>query len=49
MRRKKPQFSERSYGYRTFTDLLREATQLELIQTHQDERSGTLHVDGLAF
>ena len=49
MRRKKPQFSENSYGFRTFTALLREAADLGLIRIHQDERSGTVHVDGLGY
>ena len=46
MRRKRPQFSERSYGYRSFTDLLEEASRLELIKIHRDSRSGTAVVDG---
>ncbi|RVU98707.1 NYN domain-containing protein [Coriobacteriales bacterium OH1046] len=46
MRRKRPQFSERSYGYRSFTDLLNEASSLGLIQIHRDQRSGTAVVDG---
>ena len=46
MKRKRPQFSETTYGYRSFTALLREASKLELIDIHQDERSGTAMVDG---
>ena len=46
MRRKRPQFSERSYGYRSFTKLLEEAAEKGLIRIHQDERSGTIVVDG---
>ncbi len=46
MRRKQPQFSERSYGYRSFTALLREAASFGLIQIHTDPRSGTAVVDG---
>ena len=46
MKRKRPQFSETSYGYRSFTALLREAAKLGLIDIHQDERSGTAMVDG---
>ena len=46
MRRKQPQFSERSYGYRSFTALLREAASLGLIEIHTDPRSGTAVVDG---
>jgi len=46
MRRKRPQFSERSYGYRSFTNLLREASKLGFIEIHQDSKSGTVVVDG---
>ncbi len=46
MRRKRPQFSERSYGYRSFTTLLHEAAGLKLITIRDDERSGTVVVDG---
>lgn len=46
MRRKRPQFSERTYGYRSFTGLLREASSLGLIAIHTDQRSGTVVVDG---
>lgn len=46
MKRKRPQFSEATYGYRSFTALLREAAKLGLIDIHQDERSGTAVVDG---
>ncbi len=46
MRRKKPQFSETSYGYRSFTALLREAAKLGLIEIHTDPKSGTVVVDG---
>ena len=44
--RKRPQFSERSYGYRSFTALLNEASSYGLIQIHRDQRSGTFVVDG---
>ena len=47
MRRKRPQFSERTYGYRSFTALLVEASGFGLIEIHDDERSGTVMVDGL--
>ena len=33
-------------GYRSFTDLLEEASRLELIRIHRDSRSGTAVVDG---
>ena len=46
MKRKRPQFSETTYGYRSFTALLREASKLGLIDIHQDARSGTAMVDG---
>ena len=46
MRRKRPQFSESSYGYRSFTALLREASSLGFIEIHTDPRSGTVVVDG---
>lgn len=46
MRRKRPQFSERSFGYRSFTSLLREAAKLGFLEIHQDPRSGTVMVDG---
>lgn len=46
MKRKSPQFSERTYGYRSFTALLNEAAKLGFIQIHQDSKSGTAVVDG---
>ena len=46
MRRKQPQFSERTYGFRSFTALLTEAAELGLIKIHNDQRSGTAVVDG---
>ena len=48
MKRKRPQFTERSYGYRSFTMLLREASKLGFIDIHQDPRSGTVMVDGFS-
>ena len=48
MKRKRPQFTERSYGYRSFTMLLREAAKLGFIDIHQDLRSGTVMVDGFS-
>ncbi len=47
MLRKRPQFSERSYGYRNFTALIQEASNLGLIEVHRDEKSGTYAVDGI--
>lgn len=46
MKRKRPQFSERSFGYRSFTRLLQEAANLGFIEIHQDSKSGTIAVDG---
>ena len=46
MKRKRPQFSEGTYGYRSFTQLLREASKLGFIEIHQDPKSGTVVVDG---
>lgn len=48
MRRKQPSFTERTYGYKNFTALLRDATSLGLIVTHTDQRSGTVMVDGFS-
>ena len=46
MKRKQPQFSESSYGYRSFTQLLEDAKKLGFITIHKDERSGTYVVEG---
>lgn len=46
MRRKRPQFSEGSFGYRSFTALIREAAKLGFIDIHQDPKSRTVVVDG---
>lgn len=46
MKRKSPQFSQTTYGYRSFTALLREAAKFGLIEIHKDPRSGTAMVDG---
>lgn len=46
MRRKRPQFSERSYGYRSFSALLNEASSLGFIDIHKDQKSGTFVVEG---
>ncbi len=47
MRRRRPQFSERAYGYRSFTALLNEAANLGLIRISKDTKSGTVGVDGI--
>jgi uncharacterized protein (TIGR00288 family) len=46
MRRKKPEFSESSYGYRNFKALLQDASSLGLIRIHADAKSGSYVVDG---
>jgi len=46
MKRKRPEFSESRYGFRTFSDLLKEAERLNLVVLKQDERSGTYVVTG---
>lgn len=48
MRRKQPQFSESSYGYRSFSDLLQDAERLGIITLRADQRSGTWVVAGFA-
>jgi uncharacterized protein (TIGR00288 family) len=48
MKRKQPQFSESSYGYRSFTMLLEDAEKLGFIVLKKDQRSGTYVVEGFA-
>jgi len=48
MKRKQPQFSETSYGYRSFTQLLEDAQNLGFITLKKDPRSGTYVVEGFA-
>jgi uncharacterized protein (TIGR00288 family) len=48
MKRKQPQFSESSYGYRSFTQLLEDAQKLGFITLRRDERSGTYVVEGFS-
>lgn len=48
IRRKQPQFSESSYGYRSFNQLLEDAQGLGLITIYKDARSGTWVVEGFA-
>lgn len=48
MRRKQPQFSESTYGYKSFTALLEEARDLGYITMTKDQRSGTWVVEGFA-
>lgn len=46
IKRKKPQFSETFYGFRTFNELLEEMGQLELLEIQKDEKSGGYVVIG---
>jgi uncharacterized protein (TIGR00288 family) len=48
MRRKQPQFSESSYGYRSFSDFLQDAEKLGVVTLRTDQRSGTWVVVGFA-
>ena len=40
LKRKRPNFSERFHGYRTFTELLQDAQKRGLLELSRDERSG---------
>lgn len=46
MKRKEPSFSESGHGYRTFSDLLKDAQRKGLLQLATDARSRTLIVTG---
>jgi uncharacterized protein (TIGR00288 family) len=46
MKRKKPSFSESAHGYRTFSDLLKDAERRGVLQLQPDARSRTLIVIG---
>jgi len=48
IRRKKPQFSERTYGYRSFNQLLEDAASKGYITIGRDPKSGTYVVEGFA-
>ena len=48
MKRKQPQFSESSYGYRSFTQLLEDAQNQGFVTLRKDQRSGTYVVEGFA-
>jgi len=48
MKRKQPQFSESSYGYRSFSELLQDAERLGIVTLRTDQRSGTWVVVGFA-
>lgn len=47
MRRKRPSFSESSYGYDSFSDMLEEVRDAGFISLREDERSGTWVVTAL--
>jgi uncharacterized protein (TIGR00288 family) len=40
LKRKRPNFSERFHGYRTFNDLLEDSQRRGLLEMHRDEKSG---------
>ena len=46
LKRKKPQFSESYYGYRSFNDLLEEAAKQKLLEIQKDEKSGNYVIQG---
>jgi uncharacterized protein (TIGR00288 family) len=46
MKRKKPSFSEPTYGYRTFGELLEDAERHKIIRLRYDQKSGTPIVVG---
>jgi hypothetical protein len=48
MKRKRPAFSERAHGYRTFSDLLEDAQKHGFIELRTDPTSGTYVVIGFA-
>lgn len=49
MKRKRPSFSESSYGYRSFSELLEETQEAGYITLSTDERSGTYVVTSLNY
>ena len=46
MKRKKPSFTESTYGYRSFSDLLEDAESYNLVEINIDSRSGTYVIAG---
>ncbi len=46
MKRKKPGFSETTYGYRNFSHVLQDASSQGLLQIRKDKNSGTFVVEG---
>src|SRR3990167_8413553 len=47
MKRKRPSFTERGHGYRTFSDLLEDAQRGGLVSLRKDERSGSYIITSL--
>ncbi len=48
MQRKRPSFNEGSYGYSSFSELLKDAERRKLIKLRRDPRSGSYIVTGFA-
>ena len=48
MKRKRPAFSEASFGYGSFSELLEDAQEAGVVTLRRDERSGTYVVTGVA-
>jgi len=48
MQRKRPSFSESYYGYSSFSDLLEDAEEKNILKLKKDQRSGTYIVTGFA-
>ncbi len=48
MQRKKPTFNEEYYGYNTFSDLLEDAQNNNIIKIKKDQKSGSYVITGLA-
>jgi uncharacterized protein (TIGR00288 family) len=48
IRRKQPQFSESTYGYRSFNQFLEDAQNLGFLKLRTDQRSGTYVVEGFS-
>ncbi|MAQ18988.1 MAG: NYN domain-containing protein [Sandaracinus sp.] len=46
LKRKKPQFSESYYGYRSFNQLLEDASKQKLLEIQKDEKSGNYVIQG---
>ncbi len=48
MQRKKPTFNEEYYGYNTFSDLLEDAQNNNIIKIKRDAKSGSYVITGFA-